>query len=79
MPHPAAGKTTQTLVPLAKGSYALVALNAIHEGDAASVPKQEREMLRAQMAQALGQQDVEGLLAALRSHAKIEIAKNRLQ
>lgn len=79
MPQPAAGKSTQALVPLSKGRYSLVALDAVHAGDVAGVPQQEREMLRQQMAQVIGEQDIEGLLAALRSHAKIETANDRLQ
>ncbi|MGN6313871.1 MAG: SurA N-terminal domain-containing protein [Rhodanobacteraceae bacterium] len=77
-PEPAQGKTTQTLVPLSKGRYALVVLNAVHPGDVAGAPKQEKEILRGQMAQVIGLQDVDGLLAALRAHAKIEVATDRM-
>lgn len=78
MPQPAKGKTTQALVPLSKGRYALVALNAVHPGEVATVPKQEKDVLREQMAQVIGSQDIDGLLAALRAHAKIEVAPDRM-
>lgn len=78
MPQPAKGKTTETLVPLAKGRYALAVLNEVHPGDLADVPKPQQGMLREQMGQVIGSQDLDGLLAALRAHAKIEIAKDRL-
>jgi hypothetical protein len=44
----------------------------------ANVPRQERDILREQMAQVIGSQDIEGLLTALRSHAKIETAPDRM-
>src|SRR5690348_8311058 len=78
MPRPAKGKATEKLVPLSGGRYALVVLNAVHPGDVASVPKQEKEALREQMGQVIGVQDIGGLLSALRAHAKIEIATDRM-
>ncbi len=79
MPRPAPGKTAQALATLPKGRYALVELNAVHDGDPASLPKPQREMLRQQMGQVIGAQAIDGLLAALRAHAKIEVAMDRLQ
>jgi len=79
MPRPAAGETSQALAQLPKGRYALVVLNAVHDGGPSSLPKPQREILRSQMAQVFGAQDIDGLLAALRAHAKIEIAMDRLQ
>lgn len=78
MPRPTPGKPDPALVSLSGGGYALVALNAVRDGDAASVPKQERDLLRAQMSQAIGTQDVLGLIDALRAQAKIEIAPDRM-
>jgi peptidyl-prolyl cis-trans isomerase D len=79
MPRPASGKTTQALAPLSKGRYALVVLDAVHDGDLTSLPKPQRQILGGQMAQVFGAQEIDGLLAALRAHAKIEIANDRLQ
>ena len=78
MPPPSKSKPVPALVPLSKSRYALIVLNAVHPGDPASVPKQERDVLREQMAQVIGSQDIDGLLAALRAHAKIEIATDRM-
>lgn len=78
MPQPAKDQGSQDLVPLSQGRYALVVLNAVHPGVASNVPKQEQEILREQMAQVIGSQDIDGLLAALRAHAKIEVAKDRM-
>ena len=78
MPHPAKDKATRMLVPLPKGRYALVVLNAVHPGDLAGAPKQEKEILRGQIAQVYGGQDIDGLLAMLRAHAKVEVATDRM-
>src|SRR6185312_15556357 len=71
MPRPASGKTTQALAPLSKGRYALIILDAVHDGDLSTLPKPQRDILRGQMAQVFGAQEIDGLLAALRAHAKI--------
>jgi len=78
MPQPATNKPTRNIVPLPNGRYALVALDAVHPGDAASMPKQEKDIWREQMSQAIGVQDIDGLLDALRAHAKIETAPDRM-
>lgn len=78
MPQPAGNKPTQGLVPLSQGRYALVVLDSVHPGEVANVPRQERDILREQMAQVIGAQDIDGLLTALRSHAKIETAPDRM-
>lgn len=78
MPRPVAGKPDTALVPLSGGRYALVALSAVRDGDAASFPKAERDVLRKQMSQAIGTQDVLGLIDALRVKAKVETAPDRM-
>jgi peptidyl-prolyl cis-trans isomerase D len=78
MAPPVKGKDTRALVPLPKGRYALVVLTAVHPGELSAAPKQEKDILRGQMAQVIGLQDIDGLLASLRAHAKIEVAKDRL-
>jgi hypothetical protein len=55
-----------------------VVLNAVHPGDLAGAPKQEKEILRGQIAQVYGGQDIDGLLAMLRAHAKVEVATDRM-
>lgn len=78
MPPPAKGKTTHALVPLPGGRYVLVSLSGVHAGDATIVPKPQREMLREQMAQVSGDEDIGGLLAALRASAKVQTAPDRM-
>jgi peptidyl-prolyl cis-trans isomerase D len=76
--HPAKGGETKALVPMEKGHYALVVLNAVKPGDASSVPAQSRSILREQMARAYGNADMQSYLDVLRKQSKIEIAKERL-
>lgn len=78
MPRPAAGKPDSALVPLSGGRYALVALSAVRDGDVASFPKAERDVLRKQMSQAIGTQEVLGLVDALHAKAKVETAPDRM-
>ncbi|MBS0432325.1 MAG: SurA N-terminal domain-containing protein, partial [Proteobacteria bacterium] len=47
--RPAAGKPAPMLIDLGKGRYALAVLDAVHDGDASSLPKPQRDMLRMQM------------------------------
>ncbi|MER3546310.1 MAG: peptidylprolyl isomerase [Rhodanobacteraceae bacterium] len=79
MPRPAAGKTSTALAILPKGQYALVVLNAVHDGSPSGLPKPQRELLRGQMGQVIGAEEIDGLLASLRAHAKIQVAMDRLQ
>lgn len=80
MPHPAAaGKPSTALVPLEHGSYALVALDAVHAGDPAKAAQQERSMLRQQLGRMYGAEAVREFVAALRGAAKIKTAEDRLQ
>ena len=76
--HPARDGVTRSLVPLAKGHYALVVLSAVKPGDASKVPEQAQGFLREQMARAFGAADLDGLLDALRKSAKIETAPERM-
>lgn len=76
--HPAKGADTRALVPLKSGHYALVALAAVNPGDTAKIPAEAQGFLREQMARAYGDADLQGFLAVLRKHAKIETAPQRL-
>ncbi|MEO7149123.1 MAG: SurA N-terminal domain-containing protein [Rhodanobacteraceae bacterium] len=78
MPRPLAGKPGSVLVPLSGGHYALVALGEVRNGDVASFPKTERDVLRTQISQAIGTQDVLGLIDVLRVKAKVETAPDRM-
>ena len=78
MAHPGKGAGTQGLVPLKGGHYALVDLTAVKPGDVATVPAEAQGFLRQQMARAYGEADLQGFIDALRKHAKIETAPQRL-
>ena len=47
-------------------------------GDPAQAPEAQRQGFAEQMAQMAGNEDVEGLVKALRSRARIEVAEDRL-
>ncbi|HWG10186.1 MAG TPA: SurA N-terminal domain-containing protein [Rhodanobacteraceae bacterium] len=79
LPRPATGKLDSVLVPLEKGRYAVAVLNAVHDGDASSLPKPQRDMLRTQMGQVSGAMETDELVAALHAKAKVEVAANRMQ
>jgi peptidyl-prolyl cis-trans isomerase D len=76
--HPAKGAGTHALVPLKGGHFALVDLTAVKPGDTSKVPSEAQGFLRQQMAQAVGEADLQGFLEVLRKQAKIETAPQRL-
>ncbi|HJP97211.1 MAG TPA: SurA N-terminal domain-containing protein [Rhodanobacteraceae bacterium] len=76
--HPAKGGDTNALVPMEKGHYALVTLTAVRPGDPSKVPDEAQQFLREQMARAYGNADIQEFIDLLRSHSKIEVAKQRL-
>lgn len=76
--HPAKGGDTKALVPMGKGHYALVVLNAVKPGDPSKVPAEAQGFLREQMARAYGNADIQAFLEVLRTQSKIEIVKQRL-
>ena len=78
MPHPAKDKPQFTMVSLGSGSYALVALDAVHAGKSADLDKQQLASLRSQMQQAYALTATQEFLDVLRKDAKIEIAKDRM-
>jgi peptidyl-prolyl cis-trans isomerase D len=78
MAHPAKEGDTKALVPLDKGHYAVVSLTAVKPGDASKIPDEAKQFLREQMARAYGNADIQEFLDILRSHSKIEVAKQRM-
>jgi peptidyl-prolyl cis-trans isomerase D len=78
MPHPAKDKPQFAMVPLDAGSYALVALDAVHPGKSADLDKQQLANLRSQMQQAYALTATQEFLDVLRKGAEIEIAKDRM-
>ena len=78
LPHPAAGKSQYAAVDMKDGSYALLAVDKVQDGDLSKVPPEQRDSLRQQMAQAYGAEATRELLELLRANTKIKINKNLL-
>ena len=76
LPHPAAGKSQFAAVDMKDGSYALLAVDKVQDGDLSKVPPEQRDSLRQQMTQAYGTETTRELLELLRANAKIKINKN---
>jgi peptidyl-prolyl cis-trans isomerase D len=78
LPHPAAGKSQFAAVDMQDGSYALLALDKVHDGDLTKVAPEERDALRQQMTQAYGSEAVRELINVLRAKTTIKINKTQL-
>ncbi|MFC5526292.1 SurA N-terminal domain-containing protein [Rhodanobacter ginsengisoli] len=77
VPHPAAADKPQfTTVDMHDGNYALLAVDKVEGGDLSKVPKEQREALRRQMAQAYGSEATRELIEMLKAGTKIKINKN---
>jgi peptidyl-prolyl cis-trans isomerase D len=75
----AADKPVTSLVPLAGGAYALVALAAVKDADTAKLDAKTREAARNQIAQGYAAEVVRGFIDALRKNADVKLAEDRLQ
>jgi peptidyl-prolyl cis-trans isomerase D len=78
LPRPQ-GKPQTGKVALPNDSYALIALDAVKDGDPSKLDAKSREAARNQLAQSSGNETVRGYVESLRKSAKIEIAEDRLQ
>jgi len=78
LPRPAADKPSTAKVPLASDTYALVALEAVKDGDPSKLDAKTREAARNQLRQGVSAEAVRGYLDSLRKSAKIEIAEDRM-
>jgi peptidyl-prolyl cis-trans isomerase D len=76
--HPARGKPLFSLVPLEKGSYALLAVDAVHPGKSDVLTAQQLDSLRGQMQQANAATATHAFIDVLKRGSTIEIAKDRL-
>ena len=73
MPHPAAGKSQFAAVDMKDGTYALLAVDKVQDGDLTKIPPEQRDALRQQMAQAYGSEATREMLELLRAKTKIKI------
>jgi peptidyl-prolyl cis-trans isomerase D len=78
MPAPAADAATWGQFDIGGASHAVVKLTSVQAGDPAAVPQAERDALREQVSQALGDAEARALAAALRQRTTIELAEDRL-
>ena len=78
VPRPAAGKVSTGKVKLDDGSYVIFAISKVQPGDSASMPAEQRTMLRQQFMQFSGQDAAESYVSALRKQMKTTVAEDRL-
>jgi len=78
MPHPAAGKSQFAAVDMQDGTFALLAVDKVQDGDLSKVPPEEHDALRQQMAQAYGAEATRELIEQLRAKTKIQINKAQM-
>ncbi len=78
LPHPADGKPQFARVSTADGNYALVAVDKVQEGDLSKITFEQRDALRAQMAQAYGILATQAFIDALKAKTDIKIAADRM-
>jgi peptidyl-prolyl cis-trans isomerase D len=71
LPHPAAGKPQFARVQMQDGSYALVAVDKVQDGDLSKVTPEQRTMLRTQIA-------THEVIEGLRAKTEIKIATDRM-
>jgi peptidyl-prolyl cis-trans isomerase D len=65
-------------VDMQDGSYALLALDKVQDGDVSKVSPEEHDALRQQMTQAYGSEAVRELVNVLRAKTTIKINKTQL-
>jgi peptidyl-prolyl cis-trans isomerase D len=78
LPHPAAGKPQFARVEMRDGSFAVVAVDKVQDGDLSKVTPEQRTMLRTQMAQAYGAIATHEFIEALKAKTEIKIATERM-
>ncbi|UPG88637.1 SurA N-terminal domain-containing protein [Luteibacter aegosomaticola] len=78
LPHPVDGKPSWTAVDVGNGTYAVVAVDKVTDGDPAKVEKATRGALRGQMMDAMARAVTLEYVDALRAKAKITVANDRL-
>jgi peptidyl-prolyl cis-trans isomerase D len=76
--RPQADKPATAEVTLANDVYALVALDAVKDGDPSKLDAKTHEAARNQLRQGVGSEAVHGFVDSLRKNAKIEVAEDRM-
>ncbi|URL57256.1 SurA N-terminal domain-containing protein [Luteibacter flocculans] len=78
LPHPVANKPSWATVPTGNGTYALVSVDKVVEGDPSKVEKAQRDALRGQMMDAMAQAAALEYIDSLKARADIKIAQDRM-
>ena len=78
LPHPASGKSEFAEVDMQDGTYALLAVDKVQDGDLSKIAPEERNALRQQMTQAYGSEATRELIDALRAKTQIKFNKSLL-
>ncbi|SEN01123.1 peptidyl-prolyl cis-trans isomerase D [Luteibacter sp. UNCMF331Sha3.1] len=78
LPHPVNGKADWTTVQTGNGTYALVAVDKVTEGDPSKVEKAQRDALRGQMMDAMAQAATLEYIEALKARTEVKIAQDRM-
>lgn len=78
LPHPADGKPQFARVEMHDGSYALVELDKVQDGDLSKVTAEQRDALRNEMTQAYGIMATHDFIEALKAKTEIKIAADRM-
>ena len=78
LPRPVAGKSPVGLAKLSAGSYALVAVSAVTDGDLSKLDAATRASLKEQLAKARGSVDARAFIQGLRKQFTIKVAEDRL-
>jgi peptidyl-prolyl cis-trans isomerase D len=78
LPHPTAGKAQFARVALHDGSYALVGIDKVQDGDLSKISAEQRSTLREQMGQAYGILATQAYIDALKAKTEIKIAADRM-
>jgi len=78
LPHPAVGKAEFARVGTRDGSYTLVAVDKVQDGDISKVTPEQRQALRNEMSQAYGMLATHEFIEALKAKTEIKIAAERM-
>jgi peptidyl-prolyl cis-trans isomerase D len=78
LPHPAADKPQFAAVDMKDGTYALLAVDKVQDGDLSKLSPPERDSLRQQMTQVYGTEATREMIEVLRTKSKIKLNKSLL-
>ncbi len=74
--RPVEGSSSYNKIELASGSFAVIAVSSVIDGDPAALAKQERDSERQSMQAARGQSSLAGYIKQLRADSSVKVMKN---